>query len=215
MRRGLWIAGLLAALAGCADTAQERARDYNEVGVRFYQGGNYRAAADSFQAALALTPEDAALLYNLGQCYDRLGDPAGAEKHYRACLARVPNHPQCHHALTMLLVREGRWPDAVRFTEDWLRREPKRAAALAEDGWLWRQAGDLPRAQSRFQEALSIDPHDPLALAELATIYEARGRPGRALVLYEKLLASNPNQPDVIRQVNRLRAQNVGPPRPE
>src|SRR5579885_983956 len=80
MRRGLWIAGLLAALAGCADTAQERARDYNEVGVRFNQGGNYRAAADSFQAALALTPEDAALLYNLGQCYDRLAAPAGAEK---------------------------------------------------------------------------------------------------------------------------------------
>src|SRR5205085_1070565 len=78
----------------------------------------------------------------------------------------------CRHALASLYVRQGHWPEATGLVRDWLAREPQRAAAYAEEGWLWRQAGDLPRAQARLQQALELDPHDPRALTELAQAYE-------------------------------------------
>ena len=76
MRRAWWVAGLALGLAGCVSPVEERVRSYNEDGVYLYQRGQYADARDSFQAALALQADDAGLLYNLGQCYDRLGNAA-------------------------------------------------------------------------------------------------------------------------------------------
>jgi Flp pilus assembly protein TadD len=202
-------------LGGCGPTAQDRVTEYNDDGVRLYQRGRYADARDSFQAALTLKPDDAGLLYNLGQCYDHLGNVAAAEQTYNACLQRSPNHPACRHALATLLVRQGRWNDAVQMVQTWLGREPKLAAAYAEDGWLWHQAGDLMRARARLEQALDLDPHDSRALTELALVYESLNRPERALVLYERCLEQHPNQPEVARRLNFLLAKGVSRPKPE
>src|SRR5207253_4981700 len=143
-------------------------------------------------------------LYNIGECYDRLGDTAKAERSYRQCLVQTPNHADCRHALASMLMRAGRKDDATRLVEEWLAREPRLAAAYAEDGWLWRQAGDLPRAQARLQQALELDPHEPRALVELALVYEAMQRPDRAAALYERVLERDPHQTEIVKRLNGL-----------
>jgi Flp pilus assembly protein TadD len=208
---------LLLALAFpcCAPSSQELVRQYNDDGVLLYERGEFSQARQSFEAAQRLSPEDPAVLYNLGQCHDRLGDKPRAETLYRECLVRSPNHADCRHALAVLWVQTGRQPDAERMIEDWLAREPKLSSPYAEDGWLWHLRGDLPRAQSRLQQALQINPHDQRALTELALIYEEMQRPDRALVLYERILDVNPRQPEILRHMEQLRAQGAKPPLPE
>jgi tetratricopeptide (TPR) repeat protein len=213
MRRAWVVVGLALCLGGCASPQQERVRDYNEVGVTLYRQGNYAAAADSFQAALALTPADAALMYDAGQCYDRLGDAARAEQLYNKCLAQDAGHAGCRTALCQLLVRQGRTDEAVKMVEAWMAREPRRAAAYAADGWLWHHERNLPKAQARLQRALELDAHDHVALAELALVYEETHRPDRAVVLYERMLQEDPHQPDVVDRLNRLQGQKVGRPK--
>jgi type IV pilus assembly protein PilF len=216
MRRFAWTLLLLGCPAGCVSVpVPERVRDYNQDGIYLFERGQYRDARDSFAAALALQPEDPALLYNLGQCYDRAGDPAKAERYYLECLQRDSNHAACRHALASLQVRVGRRDDAVRMVQDWLAREPKRAAAYAEDGWLLLQAGDLPQAQARLQQALQLDPHEPRALIELARVYETLQRPDRAAVLYERVLERDPHQAEVAKRLNQLRSQGAKPPQPD
>jgi Flp pilus assembly protein TadD len=213
MRRVWVVVGLALCLGGCASPQDERVRDYNEVGVTLFRQGNYAVAADSFQAALALQPEDAALMYDVGQCYDRLGDASRAEQFYNKCLQRDAHHTACRTALSRLMAGQGRTDEAVKMVEDWMAREPKLAAAYAADGWLWHHEGNLPRAQSRLQQALVLDPHDRSALAELAVVYEKMQRPDRAVVLYERMLQEDPHQPDVVDRLNRLQAQKVGRPK--
>jgi Flp pilus assembly protein TadD len=215
MRRLLLMAAWIFTLAGCASPDADRVRDYNRIGLDLYRQGQYASARESFQAALNLRPDDPAMLYNVGQCYDRLGDGAKAEQFYSTCLQRDPDHVACHHALAMLLVSERREPEAAQTVHDWLARAPKNSSALAEDGWLWRRQGDLPRAQSRLQEALALNPRDWRALSELAAVYEEQQRPDRALVLYEQSLEENPNQPDVAKHLNDMRLQGVQRPKPE
>jgi Flp pilus assembly protein TadD len=215
MRWMNWLLRLIICLGGCESASQERLRDYNQDGIYLFQRGDYAAARESFQAALALKSDDPALLYNLGECYDRLGDPVKAERTYRQCLLEAPNHADCRHALASMLVRVGRRDDATRLVEDWLAREPRLAAAYAEDGWLWHQAGDLPRAQTRLQQALELDPHEPRALVELALVYEAMQRPDRAVALYERVLERDPRQTEVIKRLNRLRSQGARQPQPD
>jgi tetratricopeptide (TPR) repeat protein len=215
MRHRVWLLVLALCLSGCETLPQERLRDYDQDGIYLFERGEYGAARESFQAALSLKPEDPALLYNVGQCYDRLGDMAKAERYYGQCILRAPNHVECRHALASMLVRVGRKDDAARLIEDWLAREPRLAAAYAEDGWLWHQAGDLPRAQARLQQALELDPHEPRALVELALVYEAMQRPDRAAALYERVLERDPHQAEVAKRLNRLHAQGTGQPQPD
>ncbi len=216
MRMAFGFIGLtLILVGGCDTTKQARVHAYNEDGIELFQKGAYRDARDSFQAALALKPEDPGLLYNRGECFDHLGVAAKAEEDYRACLKAQPNHVPCRHALTALLVKTKREPEAQALVADWLAKEPKLAAAYAEDGYLLRMHGDLPRAQARIQQALDLDPHDERALTEMALTYEALNRNDRALVLYEKILERKPAETEVVNRVNFLLAKGAKRPHPE
>ena len=201
--------------AGCATPGQEKVRPYTEDGVHLYNLGDYKDAKESFQAALALKPGDVDLLYNYGQCCDRLGENAAAERAYDDCLQRSPNHAECRHALAALLVRDNRWGEATTLVHDWVQREPKLATPIAEDAWLWRVYGDLPKARARIEEALALDPHDNRALLEKAQIYELMQRPDRAMLLYEQALQYKPNQPDVTARLTSLRREGAEHPKPD
>jgi Flp pilus assembly protein TadD len=218
MRRLVWVAGLAFAAGACVPAVQERVRDYNEDGNFLFQHGRYDYARDSFAAALALQPENPDLIYNVGQCYDRLGQVVQAERSYTECLQRNANHPECRHALTMLLLRQGRRDDAVRMVRDWLRsvqHTPAEAAALAEDGYLYAQAHQPVEALERFQQALELDAHSVRALTEMGRVYEELHYPDRALVLYQRALLVNAQQPEVVQRASLLRRQGIGSPRPD
>jgi len=214
----LFLAGcLLLPAGGCMlpSPMEERVREYNADGLYLYNKGDFRDARDEFAAALEMAPEDVSLRYNLAQSCEALGDLAKAEKLYNECLTHDFNNADCRQALCVLLVRQGRRAEAARMVEAWLMREPKRADAYALDGWLWHQAGDLPRAQARLQQALQFDANNTRALTELALLYEEMRRPDRALVLYEHSLDVQAEQPGVVDRVNRLKAQLVSFPKPE
>jgi len=215
MRRGLAILGTALFVAGCATETDQRLRDYSSDGLQLFQQGQFQGARESFQAALALKPDDPDLLYNIGQCYERQGANDQAEKSYVACLARAPDHVPCRFALASVQARTGRLADATRMTQDWLVSRPKQADPYALDGYLWHQAGDLPKAQARLQQALELEPQNIRALIELGLVYEAMNRPDRARALYERALDRDANQPDVARRLNALLAKGAGRPRPE
>jgi tetratricopeptide (TPR) repeat protein len=215
MRRLGWLALLAAVGPGCVSTDDERLHEYTADGVLLYQNGVYDGARQTFEAALAMKPGDANLTFNLGRCYDRLGDGAKAEESYRQCLQRSADHADAMHSLTALLVRENRRAEADRLVDDWVRRSPNSAAAYAEFGWLCRRDRDLPQALAACQHAYELDSHNVRALSELAQCYEAMNRPDRALTLYERSLQYQPEQPEVVRRVSLLKEQGAGRPHPD
>jgi Tfp pilus assembly protein PilF len=215
MRWGGRILAISVFLGGCVSASQDRVHDYNQDGIHLFKQGDYKAARESFLAAQALAPNDPSILYNIGECHERAGDVASAERYYRQCLDQDPNHADSRHALASILLHSGRREEAARLVQEWLAREPQRAAAYAEDGWLWLQSGDLPRAQARLQQALELDPHEPRALIELARVYEAMQRPDRAVALYERVLQRNPQQSEIAARLTLLRSQGVRAPVPE
>jgi tetratricopeptide (TPR) repeat protein len=201
-------------LSGCETTEQQKMRQLNDDGVRLFRQGDYQGARESFELALKQTPDDANLMYNVGQCHDRGGDWPKAEKFYRQCLSKADNHGDCRHALEVVLYKTGRQEEAGRMIQEWLAREPKLAAPYAEDGWRLRQQGAYPQAMGRLQQALLIDPHNVRALTELGILYE-QSQPERALDLYKRAQRQDPNQPDIADRIKQLHKQNVGRPLPD
>ena len=167
MRR--WVCcGLLMLLSatGCVRESGENARLSPKTVFTFTQLALYKDAQESFQAALALKPGDPDLLYDVGQCCDRLGQDAAAERAYSDCIQRSPNHAECRHALATLLVRHGRWSEATTMVHDWLHASRRRRRPSPKMRGYGAVTATCPKAQTRVEEALALDPHDNRALED-------------------------------------------------
>jgi tetratricopeptide (TPR) repeat protein len=84
---------LLCALAGpaAAEDQAEGRRQYRR-GEELLKTGDYRSAADAFEAGYAAAPRPGFLL-NIGNCYRKLGDLGKARQYYRRFLDDAPaNH---------------------------------------------------------------------------------------------------------------------------
>ena len=201
-------------IAGCATTDQDRWRVINEDGVALFSKGNYHEALESFDYALTLNSQDPILLYNMAQCYDRLGDTKTAEQYYSSCLQRDPKHGDARLALITMRYRSGRVSEANVMVRDWLAQDPICADPYVADAWRLRQERNYPLAQGRLQEALSYDLHNRRALTELAILDEVQGMPDRAFVQYERILAREPNQIEIRERLEQLKAKGVKRPLP-
>jgi tetratricopeptide (TPR) repeat protein len=211
----IFLGSALVWLAGCASLGEDRARLFNEDGVHLFAQGDYSAALDSFDLALTFRPQDPTLLFNVAECYDRLGDVKDAEKFYGSCLLRAPGHSDARLAMVGLLYRTGQKPRADQLIDEWLARDAKSAEAYVLDAWRLRQAHAYPEAQVRLQQALDIEPHNRRALAELAQLCEHMGMPQRAYVLYERILEREPEQAQIAQRREQLRIQGVSRPLPD
>src|SRR6516162_3524242 len=106
------LAGLIVSLAGCAQTSgQQRLAEYNQDGLLLFEQGSFDHAREEFEAALALKPNEANLLYNLGRCHEKLGQADKAEARYNECLRASSDHAACRYALAKLLIARGRRDD--------------------------------------------------------------------------------------------------------
>jgi tetratricopeptide (TPR) repeat protein len=76
-------------LSTAGASAEERARQYFRQAMRDYKDGRFRDAIGEFLKADHLKP-GAALIYNVAQSYEKLGDLANAIQFYRLYLERDP-----------------------------------------------------------------------------------------------------------------------------
>lgn len=69
----------------------KRAKVLNNEGHELYLRGQYHAAIEKVEAAIALDPEGADLVYNLAVIYERLGELDKSERAYRRSLELEPD----------------------------------------------------------------------------------------------------------------------------
>jgi tetratricopeptide (TPR) repeat protein len=127
---------LLLALSGThalAANAAERtaARRAFERGSRLYQQARYAEAAAAFEEAYRAVP-NGVVLYNLGQCYEKLGELEKALSSYREYLRLVPKAEDREVVQTVIASLEGRL-EALRRPKVTLSSEPS-GALVSLDG---------------------------------------------------------------------------------
>jgi tetratricopeptide (TPR) repeat protein len=206
--RMLGIAALIAA-AGCELASQ----GLNVDGVRQFQQGNYQAAAQRFNSAIANDPVSAEGYYNLAATLHRTGTLFGreedlkqAENLYNQCLEWDADHVDCYRGLAVLLTETGRTDAAFRLLEGWHKRSPHSPEPKVELARLLEETGSDAAAKSQLIEALALDPHNSRALTALARIRDREGDFVQALSDYQRSLAINRMQPEVKTRVATLSA---------
>lgn len=94
MLRGLIALCLLGLFAPSADAATDvsiaQAKAHFKRGTELYKKGDYTACAKEFEASFEAKPHGS-ILFNVAQCYERLGDARHAAQNYREYLRLTPN----------------------------------------------------------------------------------------------------------------------------
>lgn len=188
-----FLAGIvLSTLTGC----QWAAGSQNTQGAALYNQGQYTAAMEQFQKAIASNPADADGYYNLAATTHRLGNQRQdanlirqSEALYNQCLDHDPNHVDCHRGLAVLLVDSGRPDRAFTLLKNWAGNNPALAEPRIELARLYEEHGEPQTALKYLEDAVQQDANNPRAWLALARLRETGNDPVQALQNYQRALA--------------------------
>ncbi len=221
LSRGCAAMLVIAALMVSAGCQGLQSRNLNADGVRYYQSGQYEAAASMFAEAARVDPQNADAYYNLAAARHQLAKLSGqesefhlAEQYYRYALTASPQHTDSHRGLSALLLDAKRPQEAEEHLMAWSRMAPYRAEPMIELAKVKFQSGRRDEAVTLLREAALIDPTKSEALVYLGQLQEHNGDAQSALASYQMALQQNPRQPGVAQRVAQLRQQVLLGPAP-
>ncbi len=200
----------ISSLAGC----QWASNGQNAQGTQLYEQGQYTAAMQQFQKAIASNPTDPDGYYNLAATTHRLGNQRQdaalleqAEALYNQCLDHNENHIECHRGLAVLLVDTGRPDKAFALMKNWASQNPQLADARIELARLYEEYGDPATAKRYLEDAVQQDPNSARAWLALGKLRESSGELTQALANYQRSYSLNNMQPMVVERMAFLNRQ--------
>jgi Tfp pilus assembly protein PilF len=169
-------------------------RDLAEV--KLAKGEN-ELAIKEYLIAIKINPDDAESHYGIAEAYRRKGLLQDSERELREALRIDPAHHEARLALGVTFLQMERWNDAAaefeRLAEDPTFVRPTRA--LVNLGWAHYKSGDLGRAKTDFERALTADRSNYVAHLDLGIVYYEQGELVEAVSHFEecvKILSERP-----------------------
>ena len=178
---------LLALLTGCAtgggssrpmaesnpeNPKTKAAALYTDLGQKYMAQGKLEIALENLKKALAADANHADAHTVVALLYERIGDNAKAEEHYRRAAELMPKAGGENNNYGAFLCKMGRYDDSavyfVRAIADPFYKTP--AVALTNSGTCAIKGGKLDVAEKDLREALNREPNNSEALFQMATV---------------------------------------------
>ena len=201
----LLVLGLMLSLASCVSSSTRPtsasppsasdAAQYNlQLGISYLRQNNLQAAREKLERAIEQDPDLATAYAALGVVFERLEDPAGAERLYRRAVDLDPADPDNLNALAVFTCSRKQKPEEALKLFDRAIAIPLSVKA-ANRPMLYTNAGtcakglDLARSEAYLRQALAEDPQFADALLQLAEVMLERGNALQARGFLERYLA--------------------------
>ncbi|HMM68262.1 MAG TPA: type IV pilus biogenesis/stability protein PilW [Dokdonella sp.] len=171
-------------LAGCAsgprpvaqaDPESPKAKAaalYTDLGQKYLAQGKLEVALENLNKALAADINHADAHTVIALLYERIGDNAKAEEHYRRAAQLMPKSGSENNNYGAFLCKLGRYEESstyfVRAVADPFYKTP--AVALTNSGTCAIKGGKLDVAERDLRAALDREPNNSEALFQMATV---------------------------------------------
>lgn len=142
--------------------------------------GNYAAARDAFQAALATDPQLDVAYVGLAQTYSRQGNDLEAIHILEAARTKLPDRYLLEYYFGMLASRLGRGQEAMLALEKAAQLQPKSPNPVFELGKLRASQQDWPEARDAFIHVIELNPQYAPAHYQLSQVYARLGLRSKA-----------------------------------
>lgn len=181
-----------AAPAGPSATTADMIPALLATALDAYRRGALRDAERSYRQVLAVAPDNADALLQLGMLSANLGRAAEAE----ACLEKAaslrPEMALCRSALGMVRAQQQRFAEAVACFDAALALDPANVHVLVGRGDALRELGRLGAAEESYRRAATLVPAAWEIQFGWAAALADLGRFDEAARLYRELLAAQP-----------------------
>ena len=137
--------------------------------------GDYAAARDAFNAALADNPELDAGYVGLAQTYARQGNDTTAIDILEAARSKRPGRYLLDYYFGLLASRSGRQDEAIIALERAAQLEPRSPDPSFELGKIYASKQDWPDARKAFEHVVQLNPQFTPAHYQLSQVYAHLG----------------------------------------
>ena len=166
----------------------------------------YREPALLWEEALAVSPDSARVMNNLGLIYGQRGDDDRAQELFESAIRMGGVPTRANYNLGNLYHRQGSFAKAIPFYQEAMKLD-------FDDSVLFNSAAVLHLRENNFAgalplliRALELNPRNNDAHRNLAGLYEHGTPPsGKALAQYELALQLSPSDAHIQNKVNTLR----------
>jgi predicted CXXCH cytochrome family protein len=150
--------------------------------------GDLEGAEKTFQRALDLNPRSIQAYVNLADFYRASGRDREGETILRVGVEKLPapEAAALHHALGLLLVREGRYEEALGHLKTASEQAPQDTQAAFVYAVALESMGKLDLAVKELERVLESRPYDPQILSALVSFLE-KSDPKKAQLYRERL----------------------------
>jgi protein O-GlcNAc transferase len=148
---------------------------------------------EQLRRALARTPQDPELHYELGRLLLQNGQAADAFQSYQYALRLAPGHPQILMQLGNACSAMGKYQEAVRYFQQSLRADASDPATHFNLGNALRELGQPEAAAQAYRAALKLTPNDADTHNNLGNVLREQGKLDEAIACYQEALRLNPN----------------------
>jgi tetratricopeptide (TPR) repeat protein len=206
----------LEVLSRLASDLPERAEVQSSLGDLLRAMERLPEAEAAYDRALALSPEDATLLWYLhftrGLARQEQGDWPGTESDLRRSLELRPDQPQVLNHLGYSLVERGeKLTEALEMLERAVALRPDSGAIVDSLGWAFFKLGRHDEAVEQLELAATLLPTDPVINDHLGDAYWVVGREREARFQWTRALSLDP-EPEEAEKIRRKLQEGLAAP---
>ncbi len=151
---------------------EDVARQYYELGARYYKSGNYDLARDRLERSLEFNPKLAIAHSVLALTYQALDIPRLAEQHFESAVRAEPGNMNVRNTYAVFLCQQREFDKALKQFERVIKipENDNREQMLTNAGVCMTQKPDLEVAEQYFRRALTEKPNYGEALLQMALL---------------------------------------------
>jgi tetratricopeptide (TPR) repeat protein len=182
-----------------------------EQGNQLLAQEKFLEASEKFEQAVAISPDQEDLHYNLAIALAKAGKRDEAKKHYEEALRIFPEYAEALNNLGNLLMAESKFDEAIgRFTEA-IKHAPSNASYHNNLGTAYARQRKLAEATLEFEQAVKLDPNYVEARVNLANNYLTLGRMSEGINQLNEALRLRPNYPPALQLLQRVGKNSAKP----
>jgi tetratricopeptide (TPR) repeat protein len=163
-----------------------------------HQPYNPGKAAEFFEKAVSLKPDDPTLLARLGMAQMQVGMPVNAERNFRKAMAMEDDEKPSADLLAQVLSQTGRAHEVPPLWKSQVEANPQNSNAHAKYAIALIQAGNPEQGERAFETALETLEDNTVIKRYYAPLLRQKEEFDRAMDFYEDVLDIAPNDVQVL-----------------
>ena len=186
---------------------------HSNIARALMMSGRPSEAIEELEKEIQIAPKSSFAYFLLGQNYFQRKDYDQAKKYYEMAVTIQPNYANAYYGLTTICAKLGHRDQATVYSatfkklkaearkglkgrkieyDDFAETQKNAAITYINVGRMYRENGQLPKAEALLKYAAGLDPNNIVSYLELASLYQADKQIAKALQMHRKISEIQP-----------------------